>query len=298
MAKFYDWRPNASRAIFFLGDEALEGGNTNGKQDEADIEAASRAIDEANEAGVRVHMYMGTSSVMPQVRKAIEAEYVRVADKTGGKSFNSQDTFSGFQTLLQQVICGSRPPPKRTSTEFCCCQQFVDTSPAPHDAASDGTEGDSSDEPRNRPKPLTEEQQRLDLLTQLDLAYGIKESALFSKQGLVAASRSFKSTHKDTKLIIDWLEHRLDAAIAALNPLEEEGPKVKIGHLSTHFHEPPAESGSGAVPIYGSDMYTLVFYRRGSLWLLLAYDYELDIPYLDFETWQRDVLAFVSAFGL
>ena len=74
MAKFYDWRPNASRAIFFLGDEALEGGNTNGKQDEADIEAASRAIDAANEAGVRVHMYMGTSSVMPQVRKAIEAE--------------------------------------------------------------------------------------------------------------------------------------------------------------------------------------------------------------------------------
>jgi hypothetical protein len=129
----FDWRANAARTVFFLGDEALEGGNENGKQDQADIEAATRAIDVASEAGVRVHTYLGTSSVKASVRQAIQAEYARVAEQTKGQAFTSQDSISGFAELLKTVICGSKQPvkpptsvPAPVTEPFCCCQAFVE----------------------------------------------------------------------------------------------------------------------------------------------------------------------------
>lgn len=45
-------------------------------------------------------------------------------------------------------------------------------------------------------------------------------------------------------------------------------------------------------------MYTLMFYRRGPLWFMAAFSYELNIPYLDFGQWQRDLLAMLREFGL
>jgi hypothetical protein len=129
----FDWRANAARTVFFLGDEALEGGNENGKQDQADIEAATRAIDVASEAGVRVHTYLGTSSVKASVKQAIQAEYARVAEQTKGQAFTSQDSISGFAELLKTVICGSKQPvkppapaPVPATEPFCCCQAFVE----------------------------------------------------------------------------------------------------------------------------------------------------------------------------
>jgi hypothetical protein len=132
----FNWRPNASRAVFFLGDESLEGGNEKAKQDQADIEAATRAIGVANNAKVKVHTYLGTSGVKASVKTAIEAEYARVAKETGGQAFTSQDAISGFTGLLQKVICGSKstvpvpapvPTPVPTPQPFCCCQAFVET---------------------------------------------------------------------------------------------------------------------------------------------------------------------------
>ena len=130
---YFDWRANAARTVFFLGDEALEGGNENGKQDQADLEAATRAIDVASEAGVRVHTYLGTSGVKASVKQAIQGEYARVAQETGGQAFTSQDSISGFADLLKKVICGSKQPvkpltpdPKPTTEPFCCCQAFVE----------------------------------------------------------------------------------------------------------------------------------------------------------------------------
>jgi hypothetical protein len=133
----FNWRSEASRAVFFLGDESLEGGNENSKQDQADIEAANRTIDVAKKAKVKVHTYMGTSGVKAAVKKEIEAEYARVAKETGGQAFTSQDAISGFTSLLQKVICGSKskvpaptptPPPAPTPAPqpFCCCQAFVE----------------------------------------------------------------------------------------------------------------------------------------------------------------------------
>lgn len=129
----FDWRASAARTVFFLGDEALEGGNQNAQQDQADIEAATRAINVASQAGVRVHTYLGTSSVKASVRQAIQAEYARVAQETGGQAFTSQDAISGFADMLKKVICGSKqlvappaPTPAPVTEPFQCCEAFVE----------------------------------------------------------------------------------------------------------------------------------------------------------------------------
>ncbi|HNN91670.1 MAG TPA: hypothetical protein PKI03_05360 [Pseudomonadota bacterium] len=75
-------------------------------------------------------------------------------------------------------------------------------------------------------------------------------------------------------------------------------PPIKLGQLSTALSKPPKASSRGAFPIYGSDMYTRVCYRRGPLWFVAAYYYELDIPYLDFKTWEKDLLSFLGEVGL
>jgi hypothetical protein len=136
VALHYDWRKDAARAVFILGDESLEGGNTDGKQDQEDIEAANRSIRVAKEAGVKVHTYYGTSSVKESTKKLITAEYARVAAETGGRAFTAEDSLRGFEELLKTVICGSRPsapqpapepapqPPAATKP-FVCGADFV-----------------------------------------------------------------------------------------------------------------------------------------------------------------------------
>ena len=126
LSNHFDWRTGAGRAVFFLGDESLDAGNLDAKQDQGDIEAANLAIAVAKAANVRVHTYLGTSSVKEKVRKEIEGEYARVARETGGQSFTSQDALRGFKELLQQVICGSKPAPRQIVHPFCCCQAYVD----------------------------------------------------------------------------------------------------------------------------------------------------------------------------
>jgi hypothetical protein len=163
--------------------------------------------------------------------------------------------------------------------------------------AAPSAEDENPDEPPNRPNPLTAEQKNLDLLTQIDLALGIKETALLGKKGLVA-SHNFRISREGCQQLLDWLEHRLDASIAAMKDPREEAMEVEIGNLSTRFRQPPEEQSGGAVPIYGSDMYTLMFYRRGGLWFVAAFNYELNTPYLDFGKWQQDLLAMLSEAGL
>lgn len=126
LSRHFDWRAGAGRAVFLLGDESLDAGNQDAKQDQSDIEAANLAISVATAANVRVHTYLGTSSVKDKTRKEIEGEYARLARETGGQSFTSQDALRGFQELLQQVICGSKPAPRTIVHPFVCCQSCVD----------------------------------------------------------------------------------------------------------------------------------------------------------------------------
>ncbi len=114
----HNWRPEAKRAIFFLGDEGLEGGDT---VDQNDVEAATQAIDVATTANVRVHMYLADSRAKPKVRKANEAGYERIASSTGGQYFTAKDTLDGFQAMLKKVICASKVPVGVPETEPCPC---------------------------------------------------------------------------------------------------------------------------------------------------------------------------------
>ena len=104
VSNYFDWRKDAKRAIFYLGDEALEGGGS--KTEKADIEAANLAIEKAKAAKVAVHTYFGTSKSKHQ--DSVKEEYARVSGETGGQYFTDKDAIDGFSGVLEKVICGSR----------------------------------------------------------------------------------------------------------------------------------------------------------------------------------------------
>ena len=104
IANHFDWRQDAARAIFYLGDEALEGGGSEVTKE--DIEAANQAIKVAKNNQVKVHTYFGTSK--SKNREQIKQEFARIAQGTGGQSFTKQDSLKGFTVILESVICGSR----------------------------------------------------------------------------------------------------------------------------------------------------------------------------------------------
>ncbi len=119
----FDWREDASRAMFFLGDEGLEGGDT---REGADLGAATQAIDVANTANVRIHTYLADSRAKAAVRQSNKDEFQRVASSTGGQSFTAADTLdSGFQAMLETVICASKAEPVEPDTEPCPCTKKV-----------------------------------------------------------------------------------------------------------------------------------------------------------------------------
>jgi len=101
----FDWRAGAARGIFYLGDEALEGGGD--RTEEKDIIAANKAIAQAKQAGVKVHTYFGTTK--SKFKDSLEQEYARLAKETGGQAFTYRDSISGFTEVLQKIICNSRP---------------------------------------------------------------------------------------------------------------------------------------------------------------------------------------------
>ncbi|MEO1184801.1 MAG: hypothetical protein AAFX46_08885, partial [Cyanobacteria bacterium J06636_27] len=103
ISSFFDWRDGASRAIFYSGDEALEGGGS--KTEREDIEAADLAIEKAKQKEVTVHTFFGTSRSKHQ--EGVKQEYSRVASSTGGQFFTDKDLIGGFAKILEKVICGS-----------------------------------------------------------------------------------------------------------------------------------------------------------------------------------------------
>lgn len=106
VSNHFDWREQAYRSLFYLGDEALEGGG--GKTEAADIEAANLAIQSAQASHVRVHTYLGMSK--SKHRDTIQPEYARVAAETQGQFFAAVDAPTNFAAVLEQIICGSQTP--------------------------------------------------------------------------------------------------------------------------------------------------------------------------------------------
>lgn len=100
LSDHYDWRPGAARTIFFLGDEGLEGGDP---QDAGDVAAADAAIATANARNVKVFTHVGDLAA-----PATKNDFARLATSTGGQAFSGPPAnLGGFETVLEQVICGS-----------------------------------------------------------------------------------------------------------------------------------------------------------------------------------------------
>ena len=104
IADYFNWREDAAKAVFYLGDEALDGGGS--KTERADIRSTNIAIEKAKAKGVKVYTYFGTSK--SKHRQGIASEYARLANDTGGQAFTDKDTIKGFSEVLTKVICGSR----------------------------------------------------------------------------------------------------------------------------------------------------------------------------------------------
>lgn len=116
VAAYFDWRPEARRHLFYLGDEALDGGGD--RPDAADEAAADRAIAAARSAGVRVHTHLGLTR--SRHREALARDYARVAAATGGLAFAARpEAPTDFAAVLLAIVGHGQPdlptdPPKET----------------------------------------------------------------------------------------------------------------------------------------------------------------------------------------
>jgi len=114
LAHHFDWRPEAARAIFVVGDGPLRGGEP---QTKMEIAATNLAISMARQREVSVFTYANLSPDDEQAESVL-ATYHRVATETGGRAYTAPvETWGGFQTVLAEVVClaaglgGSNPPP-------------------------------------------------------------------------------------------------------------------------------------------------------------------------------------------
>ncbi len=156
IANHLDWRAGTKRAVLYLSDEALDGGGS--RVDAEDIEAANVAIEVAQQTGLTVHTYFGTTR--SRQREALEAEFKRVAESTGGRAFTSQDSLDGFGEMLKAVICvtqklalEAQPQPTQPETS-----EDRETKPQTDSQLDPVTEADSSPaNPPTAPQPTGEQ---------------------------------------------------------------------------------------------------------------------------------------------
>ncbi|EKS6645913.1 VWA domain-containing protein [Enterobacter hormaechei] len=132
----FDWRENAMRSIFVLGDEGMDGGGgvltdtAKAKNDEA-IEAARNKV--------RVYTYQGTpdqnsEDMYPTLADmdAITKEYERLATETYGRSYIYTTGFPDFELVLEQILCHSLEPlpSDQPDTHTSSCGSVCDQLPA------------------------------------------------------------------------------------------------------------------------------------------------------------------------
>ena len=98
---YFDWRKNAVRVIFCLGDDALEGGRE--KTEEENIEAADLAIMTAKITQVTVYSYCNT--LKTKCAEDVKKQYARIASETGGQFFTDIDSIRGLSSALEKSVC-------------------------------------------------------------------------------------------------------------------------------------------------------------------------------------------------
>lgn len=103
LARHYDWRDDACRAILYIGDEGMEAGDPH---DPADAAAVIKAITDANANNVQVFTHRVSDTGVSADPGKI-ASYQSLAQSTNGKFFNGPATVSDYESLLTDVICNA-----------------------------------------------------------------------------------------------------------------------------------------------------------------------------------------------
>ncbi len=105
LSQYFDWRPNASCAIFFLGDEPMKEGIPYNLEDE---QWRDSAIHMAKKHHVKVFTYAGTPNPGDAGHEFIN-DYKIVADETTGNFFQAPSSnLGGFENILEKIICASK----------------------------------------------------------------------------------------------------------------------------------------------------------------------------------------------
>ncbi|HVQ07149.1 MAG TPA: hypothetical protein VMS43_01815 [Allosphingosinicella sp.] len=114
LSKYYDWRRDACRAIFYISDEELDSDTPLGDTANEDLQTAKAiAAAKANKVTVFAH-HITNLNRGPNVIK----NYTDLCDQTGGKAFFS-DTASreAYEDILVQAICGACGLPRCEAVE-------------------------------------------------------------------------------------------------------------------------------------------------------------------------------------
>ena len=136
VSNYFDWRDNARRAIFVLGDEGLEG--VGGTLTSAAVLKNNEAIAVAQNAHVKVYTYQGTPNDDPSNidrfptlgdRDKVTKEYERLAVQTGGRSYIYTTGIANFTLVLQEILCDSLTPPGRPEIEKSSCATVCEQLP-------------------------------------------------------------------------------------------------------------------------------------------------------------------------
>ena len=107
LSKYYNWRPDACRAIFYISDEILDGNTSN---QAASAAAVAQAIAAANANDVTVFAHYLTHLNRPAW---VQQQYQDLCTKTGGTLYASKTASkTEYETILAEAICGSCGKPR------------------------------------------------------------------------------------------------------------------------------------------------------------------------------------------
>lgn len=111
-----DRRAGANKAVFVLGDESMEGGDTS---DQADAGAANTAVAVANAAETRGPHVPRQGRLEAAGGQQDRVRACRRGDRRPGIQY--EDTLDGgFQQMLESVICASKAPEEPVEDCGCC----------------------------------------------------------------------------------------------------------------------------------------------------------------------------------
>jgi hypothetical protein len=112
LSKYYNWRPDACRAIFYISDERLDSINTPQAQNAAAVNAAVAA---ANANGVTVFAHYITQPPQPAW---VLQQYQQLCTQTGGQLYASPTASQAeYVRMLSEAICKSCGKPRCRTVE-------------------------------------------------------------------------------------------------------------------------------------------------------------------------------------